>query len=485
MDITHNERRVRYLTQWSKFVCLSALAVSQAAWAGWDLYPQVTVQEVYSDNIELAPSGAEQGDFVTELTPAVSVRGRGMRYRTDINYAMQGLIYSDDTGRNDINHLLTGDGQLEWFRDHGFLDFAIDNGPQNIGVNGVTPIDNISVAERPDILNYSITPNWRQEFGNFALGTIGYTYDQVLTSSDALAESVEHTVRGNLHSGPHYTDWRWSLDALEQYIDDADADEVIRFRNVTGRGDYYLNPHWAVIGQLGYDDNRFGDFGNDEDGVLWGVGLHWSPSRQTAFEVIGGDRFYGRAFSASAEHTGRRFRMLANYAETPTTARAVLLRNTTFAVVDAFGQPVVNPATGQPQTLDVAVPVQTAEVLISRLFDSAIAYTGRYHDFEVGVAHEDRDYQATGDTEEVLTARAAWVWRFTPRTRSRIAFRWTDETDRVNNDSQFGVLDFALTRTFGRTLEASLGGRYLNRDTTGTLPEYDETRAFLQLVKTF
>jgi uncharacterized protein (PEP-CTERM system associated) len=485
MDITHNDKRARYLTQWSKWLCLPAMAVAQGAWAGWDLFPQVTVQEVYTDNVELADEGLEQGDFVTELTPRVTVRGRGMRYRADLNYALQGLIYADDSGRNDINHLITGEGQLEWFRDHGFLDVAVDRGPQNIGINGVVPIDNISVASRPDVFNYSITPNWRQQFGNFALGTIGYTWDQVLVNSDALAESQQHTVRGSLESGPHYTAFGWRFDALEQYLDDEDADDIIRFRNVTGRVDYHLTPHWSVIGQLGYDDNRFGDLGSDGEGVLWGGGLRWSPSRRTAFEFIGGERYFGHTYSASAEHTGRRWRMIANYAETPTTARTVLLRNTTFAVRDAFGQPVIDPTTGQPQLLDVAVPVQTAEVLISRLFDSTIGYIGRYHDFEVGFTHEDRDYDITGDTEEVMAATIEWRWRFTPRTSSRLAFSWTDESNRADDESRFGVIDFGITRRFGRTVEATLGGRYLNRDTTGVLPEYDESRAFLLLVKRF
>lgn len=487
MDITHNDKNGRIkILSWRVLLCLPCLFASQTVLArDWEFNPQVTMQELYSSNIELASDGAEQHDFVTELTPALAIRGRGARYRANINYALQGLIYEEDSGRNDINHLLTGTGELEFLRDHGFINMGINYSPQNTSNNGIIALDNISVTPRPRILTYNIGPSWRQEFGNFALGSIGYSFDQVITDTAGLADSTAHTVTGNIHSGPHFTDWNWRLNALEQYVDESDADNVVRFRNVTGRADYYFVPHWAVIGQLGYDDNRFSSADTDTSGVLWGTGLKWSPARETSFEVIGGERFFGRAFSARAEHTGRRFRFLGSYTEEPTTTRATLLRNTTFALVDAFGQPIIDPNTGQPQTLSAIVPVQTAEVLISRIFDSVFGYTGRFHDFDFRFAHENRDFQSTGDNERVLTATAAWRWRFTPRTSSRIAFSWIDEDLRAQGNGRFAVLDFAITRQFGRGLEATLGGRYLDRVTSGLLPEYDETRAFLMLVKTF
>jgi uncharacterized protein (PEP-CTERM system associated) len=464
---------------------LGLLSAQVAFAAAWEINPQVTVQEVYSDNIELAPDGAEEDDFVTELTPALALEGRGMRYRVNLDYGLQGLIYANDSGRNDINHLLTGDGQLEVFRDHGFVNFGVNYSPQNTSDRGVVALDNINDTDRADVLTYSITPNWVHQFGNFAVANVGYTYDDLISNSDAIEDSQAHTVTANIHNGSHFSTWRWSLDYLEQHVDEG-FDDTTRFRNVTGRADYFFTPHWAVIGQLGYDDNSFDTLDDDDPtGVLWGVGLKWSPGRQTTFEVIGGDRFYGEAFSATAQHTGRRFRMVANYIEQPTTVRSTFLQTTAFPVLDPFGQPIIDPVTGQPQQLNVLVPVETGEVLITKSLNAVLGYTGRYHDFEVGVDRSELDYQLTGDTEDYLGTNAAWTWRFTPRSRSRLGFQWIDQEFRTGEESEFIVVDFALTRQFGRTLEASIGARYLDRDTTGTIPAYQENRAFLLLVKTF
>jgi uncharacterized protein (PEP-CTERM system associated) len=215
------------------------------------------------------------------------------------------------------------------------------------------------------------------------------------------------------------------------------------------------------------------------------VGLRWVPRRQTFIEVIGGERFFGETFSAQAEHTSRRLRLVANYTEEPTTARTTVLRNTAFPVLDPFGQPIINPVTGQPQQLNVLTPVETGEVLVNRTMDVFAAYTGRRHDFELGFTRYELDYQLTGDSEESMGPNAAWTWRFTPTIRSRLGLQWIDEEFRTGDESQYTIIDFALTRQFGRNLEASIGGRYFNRDSTGAVPEYQENRAFLLLVKTF
>ncbi|MCG3201811.1 MAG: hypothetical protein NFCOHLIN_01681 [Gammaproteobacteria bacterium] len=487
MDITRNEYgKPSDLTRSAPLLCsLICLLSSPGTYAAaWDINPQVTVQEVYSDNIELAPDGQEEGDFVTELTPAVSLEGRGMRYRVNVDYGLQGLIYADDSSRNRINNLLTGDGQLEVFRDHGFIDFGVNYGPQNVGNVGTVALDNISAVGRANVLSYSVTPNWVHEFGNYAVANVGYTYDEVVSSSDDLTDSSAHTVTANIHNGSHFETWLWSLDFLEQYVDDEAFGDTIRFRNVTGRTDYYFTPHWAAIGQLGYDDDDFDSEGDTSD-VLWGVGFRWAPRRQTFIEVIGGERFFGKTFSAQAEHTSRRIRFVANYTEEPTSVRTTVLRNTAFPVLDPFGQPIINPVTGQPQQLNVLTPVETGEVVINKSFNAFGTYTGRYHDFALGFTRYELDYQLTGDSEESMGPNAAWTWRFTPTARSRLGIQYIDEEFRTGDESQYTIVDLALTRQFGRGLEASIGARYFNRDSSGAVPEYQENRAFLLLVKTF
>ena len=41
--------------------------------ASWTVNSFVQAQEIYSDNIKLAPSGREQSAFVTEVNPGVSI----------------------------------------------------------------------------------------------------------------------------------------------------------------------------------------------------------------------------------------------------------------------------------------------------------------------------------------------------------------------------------------------------------------------------
>jgi uncharacterized protein (PEP-CTERM system associated) len=465
-------------------VCSLSYVWSSGVLAGaWEFNPQITVQEVFSDNIELAPSGAEDSDFVTELTPTLNVEGRDTRYTLDLNYALQGLIYAGDSDRNNLNHLLGGATTVELIRDHGFLDATANYGPRNISSTGVIGVDNISVTDQVNIFDYAITPRWTQPFRNYAVANLSYTHDQVLSSSDELADTTGDTIRANVHSSNHFTTWLWSVEHFEQYIDTEGDPTTIRFRNSRGRLDYLFTPHWGVIGQLGYDDNDF-DAADEPNGILWGVGMRWMPSRRTSMEVIGGERFFGRTFSASAVHTGRRFRLRGAYTEEPTVTRYSLLDSVIFPTLDPFGQPIVSPIV-TPGDLSLTTPNQVSEVLVTKALTLAAEYIGNYHDFEVGVGHDDRDYQFTGDTEEVMSVDGTWTWRFTPRTRSALRLRYVDEEFRDASESQYYLVDFVLTRNIGRTLEASLGARHLTRDGEGAVDEYDENRVFLLLVKYF
>jgi hypothetical protein len=59
----------------------------------WIFIPELTVREVYTDNVNLAPSGLEESDYVTEITPGFILRRDARRYKLDVDYALQGLIY--------------------------------------------------------------------------------------------------------------------------------------------------------------------------------------------------------------------------------------------------------------------------------------------------------------------------------------------------------------------------------------------------------
>lgn len=86
----------------------------QAAMAGeWRFNTYLDLAEVYTDNVSLAPAGAEESEFITQISPGVSLNGQSGRAKLDLNYRLQNLIYGHDVTRNNSNHQLLANGNLE------------------------------------------------------------------------------------------------------------------------------------------------------------------------------------------------------------------------------------------------------------------------------------------------------------------------------------------------------------------------------------
>lgn len=51
--------------------------------------PRLSVGTTYSDNIQLAPSGEEEGDTVLQVDPGISVRKQGGRLNLRLDYTAQ------------------------------------------------------------------------------------------------------------------------------------------------------------------------------------------------------------------------------------------------------------------------------------------------------------------------------------------------------------------------------------------------------------
>src|SRR4051794_32250580 len=63
----------------SIFAVLPSLLCFPAEAAKWDIVPTLSVTETYTDNVLLTQNALKQGDWVTEINPAISVAATGAR----------------------------------------------------------------------------------------------------------------------------------------------------------------------------------------------------------------------------------------------------------------------------------------------------------------------------------------------------------------------------------------------------------------------
>ena len=75
-----------------------ALLLSQPTQAAWKFTPTLELRETYTDNLRLARSGREQGDWITEITPGFTVSKRSDRLRFDATYQLHYFAGAEDIG---------------------------------------------------------------------------------------------------------------------------------------------------------------------------------------------------------------------------------------------------------------------------------------------------------------------------------------------------------------------------------------------------
>ncbi len=459
-------------------------AYGNTAYAGnWNIEPVISIDETYSDNISLAPSGSEQGDLITSISPGFTLNRKGRRLDFGLTYSLQKLLYLDNSQNDDVFKNLNINSQSELIDEHLFVDFNLRSSPQNTSNTGRTATDNLSVTnDRSDVTTYQINPHWEQRFGSFSDLDVGFKRNEI--DSNTLSGSTSNAIELNLSSGPRFTRFLWELDfENEKILNDSGSNS--RFTTIKGDIRYLLTRKVALLFTLGKDSNKFSSSSGDTDGLLWNVGGAWNPSTRTSFEATFGERFFGKDVFVELTHKTRKTRWAATFEQKPSTTRATILDQQVFNLFDNFGDPIIDPVIGQQATLTLNVPVQTSEVLIRSRFSGNVNYTLRKNNFDFYAYHEDLDYQLTGDREESLGATAAWTWNIGRRTDSIFKMRWDKQSLRSGIDDTSTTLDYRITHVLSPGLEGNIGARYVLKESNTSASEYDEKRVFLGLRKVF
>ncbi len=142
--------------------------------------------------------------------------------------------------------------------------------------------------------------------------------------------------------------------------------------------------------------------------------------------------------------------------------------------------------------VNVNVPVQTAEVLIRERFNGAFEYTHRKNTFNLTVFLENREFQLSGREEEAKGVELSWLWEINRKmdSRLRLALSSNDSVrDRIQNvgdrNQDFSVLEYRLTKKINPGLDANIGYRYVDANSSIASESYTENRIFVSVSKRF
>ena len=482
----------------------------------WTFTPRLGVSETYTDNVGLAPRGQEKSDFVTQITPGISLRGVGPRLKLSANYSLQTLFYANE-GNTTINHMLDAHGNAELVKNLFFLDASAGISQQNISLLGAQASDNINTTgNRTDVKTLSLSPYLRKNFGTMATGEVRYTREQVEAEAGGALSSETDRINLRLDSGPAYNRLGWGLSYYKEKMD-FDRFQEVEKEAYSGRLRYLLRPGLTLVGNAGWERNSYLYSGPKPEGSFWSAGFSWAITPRTELNASVGRRYFGNTHALGFSHRTQRTVWSVNYSQDITTVQSQFFVPSTVDTASFLGQlfalaipdPVMRQRFVEDLMLQRGIPNRvfnplnflSNQVFLEKKLLATVALNGAKNTIVLNLFDQIRDARAIGAVTSPLlgnndfasSARieqrggsALWNYRFAPRTSSNVSVGYSRNTySDIDREDRDKYLKIGVTRQIQPKITASLDYRRLQRDSTLSGNDYRENAIMVALHMTF
>lgn len=280
--------------------------------ADWKLKPSVSLIELYSDNIRLAPPGEADGALASVLTPGIDIAHEASRFQFDLRYRMQNLFYAGgDAPSNRIQNFLQSNALAEIVKENLYFSTQANVGRVLTSTTGnFTPNAVFATNNVTDFQSIRLAPYWQGRIKSYSDGLAGISYGNTGTGSETtnagnslngLGDSNVLEQFASFQSGTDFHAFTWRANfANSEFSFGSNAQEGLtgsstRYRNGNAELRYSFLDDYSVFVRGGNFDNKLpqdGQVGGVSNGTYWNVGGGWTPSPKTALQAAWGTEDY-------------------------------------------------------------------------------------------------------------------------------------------------------------------------------------------------
>lgn len=484
------------------YAIILALSAPGADAADWKISPRLDLAETYTDNVTLGPSGTRQSDFVTQVSPGVSLTGTGGRLNVSANYALQNLIYADDSSRNTYNHQLGAFANAELVPQTLFLDADASIRQQITSLLGPIGLGTTNASGNlSDVRTWGIAPRLVHRFGTFASATARYDHSETSTTVSGLSRSYSDSLAANLASGSSFNDLTWGLSYSDQKSHYPNRPGIDTSK-VSGTLGYRLTAKLHAFAVYGYEKSDYLFNAVEPKSDFWSAGVDWAPTSRTLLNASYGERYFGKTQAVNFSHHTRNTVWSLGYTQDVTTTQSqgavpavvsveeYLLQKNQAALAAQFPNEAARrqyvedymAAQGFPLYLSDPISFLTNQVFLSKRLDASVGITAPKSSLvftAYRVARESQENQATsclllGCGDFALSSNitqygtsASWQWRFGARTSSSITAGWTRSSfTSENREDTLRYLTAGVTQTVNPKISGGINLRHQERETS-------------------
>ena len=494
----------------------------QAHAISWTLNKTIQAQEIYSDNIALAPSGSQQGAFVEAINPVVMITGQSPLSNMNLNYRMQNLYNAG--GNNSLNtyNQLQSSSRSTFIPNTLFLNSTSSISQQNINNNQIGASNINGSSNSSNVYTFGLTPIWTPYISNYANGSFQVNANTMATSSNASSFSnstltpisntfnLAETMR--LNSGTYFQRVRWNLafNNNESYVA---TGKNVSYQNSSARISIPFNAYFNVFTQGGYSSTSYqSSTGTSNNGAYYTAGGQWQPSQIFSLTVGAGNNSYATVFispmprltwtttysdnsigtsfgqsstatsmastKTSASNTaatsgiggsgnsGQNWQTALHYQAARSTWSLTHINTTTTSQqILAQNQQLVNPVTNLgPNQYIINNPILTNNVIVSTAWNLSVSFNPGKSTVTLNAYDQDYTYlNSNRNNQKVIGLSGNWSWPFASKTSLYLRPTWQTITNQGTANSEYYRATVGLNRTITPTLNGILEFQHMNK----------------------
>lgn len=470
------ELKQRVIIQIAIGVGTTLLALGYTFAGEVNFIPSVSVSESYSDNISLAPAGDEQGEFVTEISPAFTLQMTGNRFNANVAYSLQDLRYLKESDRNRTFSQLSANSTAEIVDDSFFFDVYANRNQQIVDADQPVSNNNIAITgNRVDVTNYSFSPYYNHTFSNFLEALVSYTYSDVDFRSDSITDSVLNGTQVKLNSPTNTIGMVWGLDYSKQSSDYESGSNTEFTQGSLSLG-YRFTSRMFLSASSGKEENTFSQNASQNiNSSFWNVDIEWQVGARNSISIGYGDRYFGNTERFVWQHSGQRLNFRIEYDE----------KISNFALSILQNQQNTNTVGTQNQILNNAGSI-TNQTYVQALGRFTLNYNFSKTSIFFQYSNETRKFQETEGLIKLTNANFLFSLNSSSVLTYILGTTWNRNYTSTTNIKSFNTyINFAIQRKLSPSMDATISLKHNLRNASNAGTNYTESIVSIGLSKTF
>ena len=257
--------------------------LSSPVWAEFRFTPSISLREEYDDNIFLTADD-EEDDFITTITPAISLGYDTERLKLSLDYSFIAYFYMHNSSENEISHNAQFDSTLTVLRDFLFLKVTDAYSRVTIDQRRQVVQDNRFV-NTSDSNRLTVNPYLEYPLSGTLKFKTGYTYENIWYKEEEGDDEEIHLATAGFikEISPKLTASLFYSYSIHDIKTDGDLEDYDR-QDVTLGANYQLTQKLSINGSYGHAWLNYKERDND-DSDIWDANANYQITEAVSFKI--------------------------------------------------------------------------------------------------------------------------------------------------------------------------------------------------------